>query len=192
MLRSMPEDNLIRDPKALRALSHPLRWKLINLLTSDGQATATRCAEMTGESVASCSYHLKMLAKYGFIEEAPTGHGREKPWRLTDLEQSFTNRGLDEEGVSAAQAAVEAMLDNELAETKARFRQRAQHPENWDELLGVNAVTTVLTLEEMTELITVVRARLNEHATRIDHPDEQPEDGEKVRLFFVSSRIRRD
>jgi predicted transcriptional regulator len=73
----------ITDPKALRALSHPTRWKLIELLGLERTATATRCAEFTGESVASCSYHLNMLAKYGFVEQAEGGTGREKPWKLT-------------------------------------------------------------------------------------------------------------
>ena len=41
----------ITDPKALRALSHPTRWKLIELLGLEPAATATRCAEFTGESV---------------------------------------------------------------------------------------------------------------------------------------------
>lgn len=62
-------DGPISDPKALRALSHPFRWKLINLLTEEGPCTATQCAAVLGESVASCSYHLNMLAKYGFVAE---------------------------------------------------------------------------------------------------------------------------
>jgi hypothetical protein len=41
----------------LRALAHPLRWKLFDIVFREGTATATRCAELTGESVASCSYH---------------------------------------------------------------------------------------------------------------------------------------
>src|SRR5580700_3772892 len=65
----------------LRALAHPIRWKLIDVLGSELSATATRCAEVTGESVASCSYHLGILAKYGYIELVPDQPGRETPWR---------------------------------------------------------------------------------------------------------------
>ncbi|XVV05309.1 helix-turn-helix domain-containing protein [Actinosynnema sp. CA-248983] len=64
-------DDLIKDPKALRALAHPFRWKLIMLLAAEGPRTATQCAEATGESVAGCSYHLNTLAKYGFVGEVP-------------------------------------------------------------------------------------------------------------------------
>src|SRR5207248_1770299 len=53
----------------LRALAHPLRWKLFDIVFREGTATATRCAELTGESGASCSYHLNILGKYGYIEQ---------------------------------------------------------------------------------------------------------------------------
>ena len=71
----------ITDPQRIRALTHPLRLELMDVLAEEGAATATRCAELTGESVASCSFHLRMLAKYGYIEPAERT-GREKPWRL--------------------------------------------------------------------------------------------------------------
>ena len=42
-------------------------------------------------SQASCSFHLRQLAKYGFVEQAqPSEDSRERPWRLTDLEQSWS------------------------------------------------------------------------------------------------------
>ena len=75
------------DPRALRALAHPLRWQLIDLIGSE--ATATRCAEVLGESVASCSYHLGILGKYGYIELVPGQAGKEKPWRLASRQQNL-------------------------------------------------------------------------------------------------------
>ena len=107
------------DPKALRALAHPLRWKLIDLIGSETTATATRCAEVLGESVASCSYHIGMLAKYGYIEQVPERAGREKPWRLTSPDQDLRPLGLDVEGELAAEAALEVFLDHETERTKS-------------------------------------------------------------------------
>ena len=40
----------IAETAVLRALAHPLRWALIEALGSEGTATATRCAELLGES----------------------------------------------------------------------------------------------------------------------------------------------
>ena len=70
----------ITDPERIRALAHPLRLELLDYLASVEEATATQCAEVTGESVASCSFHLRMRAKYGYIEPGER-RGREKPWR---------------------------------------------------------------------------------------------------------------
>jgi hypothetical protein len=111
-------DPLARRALALRALAHPLRWKLIDLVASEQSATATRCAEVLGESVASCGYHLGILAKYGYVEPVPDRVGREKPWRLASRRQDLSAGGLDEAGALAAQAATEVFLDHELERIK--------------------------------------------------------------------------
>src|SRR5262252_6744738 len=76
------------DPRALRALAHPLRLSLLGLLRTEGPLTATQAGELLGESSASCSFHLRQLAKYGLAEEAGGGQRRERPWRATAM---FTN-----------------------------------------------------------------------------------------------------
>ena len=58
------------DPvRAIRALSHPLRVRLLDLLRFDGPSTATLLARRVGESSGATSYHLRQLARHGFIEE---------------------------------------------------------------------------------------------------------------------------
>src|SRR3954447_2036414 len=71
----------LTDPRAMRALAHPVRMALIGLLRREGPMTATQAAERLGESSGTCSFHFRQLAKYGFCEEAGGGRGREKPWR---------------------------------------------------------------------------------------------------------------
>src|ERR1041384_3086829 len=115
-------DAPITDPKALRALSHPFRWKLLQVLTEQGPHTATQCSEKLGESVASCSYHLNMLAKYGFVEEVE-GPGRQKPWRIVRGRQSISTEGLEGEAAMAAEAAAMAYLDQEFERTRERLRR---------------------------------------------------------------------
>src|SRR6202020_16347 len=77
--------NRLTDPKALRALAHPIRMSLVGMLRVHGPLTATKAAELLGESSASCSFHLRQLAKYGLVEEAGGGKGREGPWRATTM-----------------------------------------------------------------------------------------------------------
>ena len=179
------EQPLISDPKRLRALSHPLRWKLMSLIDSEQTATATRCAEVLGESVASCSYHLNMLAKYDFVEEAPGGQGREKPWRLVSRDQSFSGEGLGEEGQLAAEAAGEAFLDNEYGVMKERMRRRSLEPEEWrKESTGFNASTLYLTPDEASELRRHIMELTDRHDDRWSNPDLRPSDARQVRVFL--------
>lgn len=90
--------------------------------------TATRCAQVLGDSVASCSYHLGMLAKYGYIEQTPDRTGREKPWRLASARQDLGGAGLGVEGQLAAQAATETFLEHEFARTGQRYRRASVEP----------------------------------------------------------------
>jgi DNA-binding transcriptional ArsR family regulator len=78
----MKEQYRISDPRVLKAVSHPLRVRLLGLLRSDGPATASELGRKVGESSGSTSYHLRELFKYGLIEEDDDRRdGRERRWR---------------------------------------------------------------------------------------------------------------
>ena len=55
----------VTDVRALRALAHPLRSRLLGQLRLNGPATASRLGRVVGESSGSTSYHLRQLAAYG-------------------------------------------------------------------------------------------------------------------------------
>src|ERR1700728_5263565 len=73
------------DPKAMRALTHPVRLRLLQALVLEGPLTATQAAEVIGETPTTCSFHLRQLRKYGFVEDAGEPGGRERPWRLAQM-----------------------------------------------------------------------------------------------------------
>jgi DNA-binding transcriptional ArsR family regulator len=74
----------LKDARVMRALAHPLRLRLIALLSELGPASVTALAGRTGESTASVSYHLSQLARFALVEEAVEARtGRERPWRVT-------------------------------------------------------------------------------------------------------------
>jgi hypothetical protein len=182
----MADEPLISDPKALRALAHPLRWKLIRLFDEEEQATATRCAEALGESVASCSYHLGILAKYGYLEQVP-GPGREKPWRTANRHQKWTTRGLDLEGTLAAEAASDAFLQQEFEQLRERVRRSTTEPEEWAEVTGMVGATVALTAAEATALREEIVAVVRRYESRTDHPEQRPEGSRPVRFFLATS-----
>jgi hypothetical protein len=175
------------DPRALRALAHPLRWQLIDLIGSETTATATRCAEVLGESVASCSYHLGILGKYGYIELVPGQAGKEKPWRLVRRQQNLDPSGLDAEGTLAAEAAAEAFLDHELARMKQRLSHLGLEPERWRAASLLIGNTTWMTAEEMRDIADQLKQLLLRHEERAADPASRPPGAREVRLFAVTS-----
>ena len=68
------------------ALAHPLRAALLGLLREHGTLTSTEAARLLGQSSGLCSFHLRQLARYGYIEEAVAPRGRIRPWRLAVAE----------------------------------------------------------------------------------------------------------
>jgi hypothetical protein len=71
-----------RELAALRAVAHPVRRHIIDLLGEHTTLTATECGRLLGLSAKVCSYHLGQLAGEGWVEEVPAP-GRNRPWRLS-------------------------------------------------------------------------------------------------------------
>ncbi len=104
---SEPRTVRITDPETLRALAHPLRIRLLGLLRAEGPSTASRLGERVGESSGATSYHLRELARYGFVEDAPgLGTGRERWWRALHEISSWDDDAFDPELVGAVQRRV--------------------------------------------------------------------------------------
>jgi DNA-binding transcriptional ArsR family regulator len=75
---------------------------LLEALVREGPLTATEAGELLGESPSNMSFHLRTLAKYGFVEEAPGGAGRQRPWRRVPAQSLMLD---DSEEATAAVAA---------------------------------------------------------------------------------------
>ena len=84
----------ITDPRMMRALAHQARIAIWTHLGLHGPATATEVAGIAGLSPSACSYHLRTLARYGFVEEDRTvaADGRERPWRARLLAFTMQDR----------------------------------------------------------------------------------------------------
>jgi hypothetical protein len=171
----------------LRALAHPLRWKVMHVVDSEGTATATRCAQVLGESVASCHYHLGILGKYGYLEQIPDTPGRERPWRAADRRQDLTPPGPDIEDALASEAATAAFLDVELEEIKARQRRRDAETSEWQAATAVGGATMWVTAAELRELTDELLALLMRYQERSDNGGLRPEGARPSRVFFSTS-----
>ena len=57
----------IDDPRYVKAMSHPLRVRIIAMLT-EGEASPIQLSERLGATVGTVSYHVRTLQKLGVIE----------------------------------------------------------------------------------------------------------------------------
>ena len=76
-----PQTSPITTLEALRTIAHPARIRLYELLLLDGPATVSQLAAKASLAIGSASYHLRLLHRAGFVEEAPgTSHDRRTHW----------------------------------------------------------------------------------------------------------------
>ena len=86
----------VTDVRALRALAHPLRNRLLGQLRLNGPATASQLGRVVGESSGATSYHLRQLEAYGFVEEVEgQGSARERWWRARHRMTSWQRSDLE-------------------------------------------------------------------------------------------------
>jgi predicted transcriptional regulator len=142
----------LTDPKAIRALAHPVRWALLEVLSQAGTLTATQASEMLGESPANCAFHLRTLAKYGFVEEAGGGRGRERPWRQTYDGMSWRTRQGDPQASLAAEALDQVWMDRLLARARRSLTSMTSWSGAFNEDLGASSSRLYVTPEEAREL----------------------------------------
>ena len=113
------------DIAGLRALSHPVRLRMLGLLRTEGPATATSLAQRLGLNTGATSYHLRQLAQHGFIEEDPErGTGRDRWWRAAHdaTRPDFRREGTCDEDVEAYLTTVALLYGDRLRSAVAELR----------------------------------------------------------------------
>ena len=182
----MPDDApsipAITDPSRIRALAHPVRLALLDFLGDVGEATATQCAEHTGETVANCSFHLRTLAKAGFIEPAPS-RGREKPWRPVSRSRTLDADPADPTSVHAMSELVGVVLARETERVRSFMAAHTHRPDAWHDTVSVTTSSFWATAEELRELIDTVTHLTDRFAGRTEDPSLRPEGARLGRLF---------
>lgn len=184
----MTAEASITDPVRLRALAHPLRWALIDCIERVGTATATQCAEATGASVASCWYHLGVLAKYGYMEQVPGNGGREKPWRRTEGSMALGAEDGDHRSERAHEEAVAVYLRHQFDKLEERLRSRHAEPRQWRRASALESASLMLTAAEFKAAVTEITALIRQISDRYaDRPANVPDGAREVGLFFAGS-----
>jgi hypothetical protein len=107
---------------------------------------------MLGESPTNCAFHLRTLAKYGFVEEAGGGKGRERPWRRAYGRMSWQARQGDEQFRLAGQALNQVWLDRVLSRARRSLAATTSWQEGFEDGLGGSASMLYVTPDEAREL----------------------------------------
>ena len=79
------------DARSLRGLAHPLRMRILEALELDGPATSTTLSARLGENTGTISWHLRLLAEHGYIEEDTDRGTRRERWWLVPSEPTVLN-----------------------------------------------------------------------------------------------------
>jgi DNA-binding transcriptional ArsR family regulator len=179
----------VTDPLALRAMSHPVRLALMEALRAEGALTATQAAELLGESPANCSFHLRTLAKYGFVAEAEGGRGRQRPWRLVDVAHTIPDPGeLPGDAGIAAGALVNVLAERDAQQTRRWLATATQYPKAWREASFYDSITLQLTPPELRRLGESIEALLAHYVKRT--PEDRPPGAAPVRVAAVGFPTR--
>jgi predicted transcriptional regulator len=163
----------LTDARGMRAVAHPVRMALIELFGYHETLTATQASELLGESPANCAFHLRTLAKYGFVREAGGGKGRERPWTLTNRTVTISDNQPDPQAALAAGELGRLWLERWIDRARQAFGSRNDLP-GWDDASGWTSRHVFLTPEETVRLRSDMRRLLDRYEVRLADPALRP------------------
>ncbi|WP_194398262.1 ArsR/SmtB family transcription factor [Microbacterium atlanticum] len=182
-----PGDRVL-DAGALRALAHPLRVRIYDILSQYGAQTASSLAERLGESSGSTSYHLRALAKHELIVEVDgRGSGRERWWERPVGGVSFANPEAIK--TPSGRAATQIVMNEFFRlrqEQLMAFVDRGLGGEDpsWQEGTMISTATARLTPEQSKELTRKIMALIDDAVDK--HRDQ---DGDDVRPVTIRADV---
>jgi DNA-binding transcriptional ArsR family regulator len=189
----VPIERRITDPDTLKALTHPLRQRLFRLLAQLGPATTTILAGHLAADPGQISYHLRELAKRGFIEEAPelARDRRERWYRIPEGPMSWSSGDFV---TPEARAVFDAAFAQSVADQFERLRGynevKRSWSEDWQGAVTASNSEIRLTAAELRALAAELNEVIRRYAAPGRHdpavrPEDRPDDGrENVFLFF--------
>jgi DNA-binding transcriptional ArsR family regulator len=171
----------VTDLRALRALAHPLRTRLLGQLRLHGPATASQLGRAVGESSGATSYHLRQLEAFGFVEEVEDrGTARERWWRARHRMTSWEAADVlaQEGGAEVEDEMTRLQLDGHARILNAWQAQKDELPDAWAAVASLNDYA----LRVRPEQALALAHELNDVMKRWleAHPSDQPAEGSEL------------
>ncbi|WP_223256633.1 ArsR/SmtB family transcription factor [Micromonospora endophytica] len=179
----------LTDPRAMRALAHPTRLRLLGELRAHGPQTVGMLSELVDEAVGSVSYHLRKLAEHGFVQEAPehARSRRERWWRAAHVLTGWEPLEMlaDPERKAASDLLRRAVLERYQQVFQSYLAAEATFEAEWVRGTASGDRGFHLTAAELQEL----RAELEALAARWQQrSDPDRADARRVTLIYQAFR----
>ncbi|MFE6779585.1 ArsR/SmtB family transcription factor [Streptomyces sp. NPDC057702] len=176
------QDSIVLDAKGLRALAHPVRVRVVELLRAYGPSTATRLAERLGVNSGTASYHLRQLGAAGFVEEdTERGNARERWWRSVHRTTELSDRAVTDQEPEATLTYLQSVAATYTLRTQQALSELGTLPAAWrgtfdlsDWALRLTPAETVALRHELREVVSRYRQDTPEAAA------SAPEGAERV------------
>jgi len=153
----------------LKALTHPVRVRMLGILRTDGPATATALATRLGLNTGATSYHLRQLAQHGFVEDdRERGSGRERWWQAVHRSTHTDPERLGEGGEEVMNAYLQSVAATYVHQLQRALEERPLLPEEWRAVGTVSDWHRRLTPEQTRAL----RDRIGDLVAEVDDSDE--------------------
>jgi DNA-binding transcriptional ArsR family regulator len=183
-----PRPDRVLDAGALKALAHPLRVQIYDILSSYGPQTASSLAALTGESSGATSYHLRALARHDLIREmSDRGTARERWWERPAGGVTFANPEAAQ--TPSGRAAMQVVMTETLNRRHQQLMEFAmrgieEEPEEWRDPTLISTGTARLTPEQLADVSRRMQAVIDEAVAR--YRDQK---GEGVRPVTIRADV---
>jgi len=145
---------VVADLDTLKAMTHPLRIRLLGELRRAGPATASELGRRLGESSGATSYHLRQLERFGFVgddDEQPSG--RERRWRALHDQTTLPDELWTGEAGREAFHDMQRIRLSHLAAQVAAWTEPGPGRDHSDYLLHLSADDAAALLRELDAVI---------------------------------------
>lgn len=180
------------DSTAMKAFAHPLRMAMYQRLFDHGSATATMLARQLDESTGQTSYHLRQLARHGFVEEdAERGTGRERWWKAKGFFVDAATLADEPAMLPVITTYLRAQLEQRTVALREWYSRARSEPAEWIAASVDFTGTVTMTAEEARAMVEELEAVTDKHTSQAQEREAaeeseaaEPDSRRRVRIYL--------
>jgi DNA-binding transcriptional ArsR family regulator len=163
----------VTDPRAMRALAHPVRLTIFELLQRQGSATVGELAANAGTTPSAAGRHLRQLEEHGLVVRS------EGLWKAVGTGIHFEPAADDTSQAAYRALANQLFLRADELPRRWLAEDEARLDGDWRRVSGLSNARMTMTVEEAAALDAQMEKLLEPYVTR--DPADAPGDARRVR-----------